>query len=380
MQALNRRESKAMNHAQLNILEVKELIKFKYRQMLAHPGLKIRPLFIEGHSGIGKTQIIRQAAAELTTELAGLIQGCTVECKVMNLQFTERPEFMGLGYVTSENKTAFAYPSLLPESGYGLYFMDEANRVERDIRSGMLTLLEDREINGHKMGSYWLPVLAGNPSIDDLYEVNEFDVALSDRVARVVLTGDMDLTLNHFKSKYQEHPLVAFLNEHKSFLSFEGNGISPRSFEYAIAATIDYHSMSHTALEISLAAELGYEAAELILSFMANKRLPSYQSMLSGSLESLNWLRENPDRNDVIAVINSGLITDLGKRSQSGLEYEKAERENIQNYISLIRDEHKHALLVETASLNLTLTFMRNFVQGTHMTESFIKMYSQQKA
>jgi hypothetical protein len=362
-----------VNHIHLNIEEIKELIKLRYRQMIESPDVKIRPLYIEGHSGIGKTQIIRQAAQELTEELASILGGNAVECKTMNLQFTERPEFMGLAYLTEDHRTAFAFPSLLPESGYGLYFLDEANRVERDIRSGMLTLLEDRAINGHKIGKYWMPILAGNP-IDEKYETNEFDVALADRVAKIIMAGDPQMAISYFKRKYAGHPLVEFLSSHQDFISFAGDGISPRTFEYAIRATPNFAKMTDTLKYIVLAAELGQSAASTVIAFLRDTSTPKYDDVVGGVDTAKEWLSQNRDRNDVITGINKALIADLKHRVASSKTFTSNEVENIRNYIIHVGDEHKQAIMLEASKENVTMELMSNFIQGTALVGFFVKL------
>jgi hypothetical protein len=367
-----------MSRAILNIQEVKDLIKTKFYQMLANPNVKVRPLYIEGHSGIGKTQLVRQAAKELTAELALRLNNQIVQCKTVNLQFTERPEFMGLSYVTENKKTAFAFPLLLPEDGYGIYFLDEANRVDRDIRSGMLTLLEDREINGHKMGKFWLPVLAGNP-IDDKYETNEFDVALSDRLAKVVMNGDIQLTIDYFKRQYAGHPLVEFLDHQKEFISFSGSGVSPRSFEYAITATLEFNTIPEKTRQTILSAELGYDCAAVITAFLNDKRAPKYEDLFDGTDSVVAWVTENPERNDAISAINRALVSDLKHKTSQGQAFSDGQKLAIQNYISSIRDEHKCALVIDTTRESLTIQFLQSFIEGTPMVEHFIDMYAMNK-
>lgn len=367
-----------LNFPHFDILEIKDLLKVKYRQMLKHPEIKVRPLYIEGHKGIGKSQIIRQAAEELSEELCEILKGEKVNCRTINLQFTERPDFMGAQYITDDKKAAFAYPSLLPESGYGIYFLDEANRVERDIRSGMLTLLEDREINGHKIGKFWLPVLAGNPN-DDNYEVNEFDAALSDRIAKVILDGKIEHTLIYLNKKYPGHPLVEFLNHHQNFVSFSGSGISPRSFEYAITSTLIDPGEEMT--EKLLSAELGYDAAATILAFLNDNRAPKYEDLIGAKAEEVVlWVEKNSHRNDAVAIINRALVADLRQRIEQKEVFNTYEKSAVQKYLQIIRDEHKHSLVVETNKAGITLDFITIFVQGTSMVDTFIKMYSNQKS
>ena len=368
-----------MTPIQLNIKEVKELLKFKYMQMINSPGLKVRPLYIEGHAGIGKSQIVRQAAKELTEELAEMLAGEVIECKMVSVQFAERPDFMGYPRdVEQDGEVVMKYsrPILLPNKGYGFYFMDEANRVDKDIRSGMLTLLEDREINGHTVGKFWLPVLAGNPTGDDNYETNEMDAALRDRIAKVVMIGDAQLTIDHYKKKYGDHPLVGFISNNPDFLSYSGDGCSPRSFEYAMIATLDHKQMPEELLYVALAAELGVQGASTIMAFMKDSLAPKYDQVLSGAEEAFQWLSSNPGRNDVINGINKAFVTDLKNRQASKKKFYDEEIKSIRRYLESVSDEHKLALVTDTNRENLFMGFIETFIQGTPMTEFFIQVYA----
>jgi predicted ATPase len=369
----------SMIHVSLNIDEVKELLKFKFRQIILNPGLKVRPIYIEGHAGIGKTQIVRQAALEVSRELESELKGEMVECRVINLQFTERPEFMGLGYnVQEETEMVMKYsrPLLIPSSGYGFYFMDEANRTDRDIRSGMLTLLEDREVNGHKMGPFWLLVLAGNLSDDSKYETNDMDVALRDRIAKVIMVGDANITISHLNNKYHNHPLMDFLKANPDFLSFTGDGCSPRSFEYALRATLDFDMMNEDLLYRALAAEVGVQGASTIAAFLKDRDVPTYEKVLSGQPDAMTWIRKNKGRNDVVSSLSRKLVADLKERQLNNKKFYDEEVLALKNYIETISDEHKLSIITEVKKESLIIPFMATFIQGTPMTDFFIKMYA----
>lgn len=375
-----------MSAIQLNINEVKEILKFKFMQMVRNPGLKVRPLYIEGHAGIGKSQVVRQAAMELTEELRGLLDGEPVECRLINLQFTERPEFMGLGYNVQEGDDVtmkYSRPILLPKDGFGFYFMDEANRTDRDIRSGMLTLLEDREVNGHKIGQFWLPVLAGNPIGTDDYETNDMDIALRDRIAKVVMMGDSRLTINHLKKKYPGHILLDYIDQNPEFLSYTGQGCSPRSFEYSIIATLDHKTMSLDLLSRTLAAELGTEGASVIMAYLKDRQAPKYNQILSGEAVAFEWLKANTGRNDVVASISKGFIGDLKTRHADKVRFSESEVASMRAYIECISDEHKLALVTSASGENITMPFMEIFIQGTPLVDFFINVsaiYNNQQA
>ncbi|MBK7962540.1 MAG: AAA family ATPase [Bdellovibrionales bacterium] len=253
---------KAFDTLEIGIREVKDILIERFLFQLKNPKDRLRPLYLEGHAGIGKTQVIHQVAALLSTQLKK-----PVRCQTLNLQFCERPDFMGLPRIDADRDTVFARPKILPKEGLGILFLDEANRVDSDIQSGMLTLLEDRNINGHQIGSDWMIVLAGNPagsSGGTQYNVGDFDYALQDRIAKVGVKGSIDDLTQYLRTKYPGHPLLHILEYSPDFISFDGQGCSPRSFEYALRSTLGLSDPENKAMYRQLALELGPAAASRI--------------------------------------------------------------------------------------------------------------------
>src|SRR5271166_4818344 len=105
----------------LNSKEIKEAIKFRFFEKLKNPNMKLRPLYITGHAGIGKSAVVKQAVAEIEQELREMEKNkkLEVDCKVISAIFLEVPEFQGLCHVTIDPKekeeiSVFARPSLIP--------------------------------------------------------------------------------------------------------------------------------------------------------------------------------------------------------------------------------------------------------------------------
>ena len=85
------------------------------------------PVLLEGPHGIGKSQLIEQAAAKLGI---GFI--------VRDLSLMEPPDLIGLP--TQKNgKTVYSPPNFLPETGKGMLVFEELNRSERYMMSPCLS-------------------------------------------------------------------------------------------------------------------------------------------------------------------------------------------------------------------------------------------------
>lgn len=363
----------------LPIEEVKFLIKYRLTQQLRSPDAPIRPLYIEGHAGIGKTQIVRQCAEEFSIQYKDALKGAKVEAKTLNLQFMERPDFMGLGYVDENKKTRFATPLILPTEGFGILFLDEANRVDKDIRSGMLTLLEDRDINGHKLGKGWIVVLAGNPSdtpeSEGQYEVGEFDTALRDRVAVVELRPTVEGLLKYLQGKYPDNSLVRFLGMNKSFVSFNGKGISPRSFEYGIKATLGLNLEKHQ-IQRLLEAEFGVEMG-LLAASSATTLVFTYDHLLTATqLVGNRDFLAAVNKNDSVMYLLNELSTDFERRTEHKTPYSQKEIDNIKYFLRFIPAEHRISMVAVLKDKPYLDEFFKVFIKGTELHQAFNAIFN----
>lgn len=136
-----------------------------------------RPPLLSGPHGIGKSELLEQAAKELGIKF--------VSC---DLSLMEPPDLIGLPKV-SGSITQYAPPVFLPRNGKGLLLFEELNRCERYMRAPCLQLLTARRLNEYSLPQGWLPAAAINPADKD-YEVFDIDPALASRFAQVALMPD----------------------------------------------------------------------------------------------------------------------------------------------------------------------------------------------
>src|SRR5207249_5537844 len=75
------------------------------------------PVLLHGRHGVGKSELLAQAAARLGI---GLV--------VRDLSLMEPPDLVGMPKVGKDGKTHYAVPSFLPTAGRGLLVFEELNR------------------------------------------------------------------------------------------------------------------------------------------------------------------------------------------------------------------------------------------------------------
>lgn len=149
-------------------------------------------VMIWGAPGIGKTQIVKQAASSLEQELGKKIPVVIVTLSQMQpydlngipLLFAKEGEqdyIMPLSK-RGEVQMDFAIPAWLPGAGdeaEGILFFDEINRAQPDMLAAALTLLLDRKAQKYTMPSGWRVWGAGNRAMDG--PVQPFEAAVASR-------------------------------------------------------------------------------------------------------------------------------------------------------------------------------------------------------
>lgn len=186
--------------------ELKKMIKTRLKAVLkaGEAGdiqgvLDVKPIFIFGAPGIGKTQIVAQVCDELGKELYG---------KPLNLQFVdgefaEPVDFAGVPSVVDIEAPSEETPygkgvtrsnvavNLLPfdngrDNMGGIIFIDELNRMPQEVIKVFMKLAQSRRIGqNYQIPLKWYIVAAGNRPEDDPREVKAMGTALRDRFSVV---------------------------------------------------------------------------------------------------------------------------------------------------------------------------------------------------
>lgn len=177
-----------------------------------------KPVLLEGRHGVGKSQLIEQAADDLG-----------IDCIVRDLSLMEPPDLIGLP-VQDNGRTKYSPPSFLPDSGRGLLVFEELNRSERYMMAPCLQLLTARTLNDYRLPDGWLCVAAINPASEG-YEVNSLDAALLSRFIRIQIEPDVK-SWTDWAAQCDAHPaVVKFVSATPDIFAAEQS--NPRSWAYA---------------------------------------------------------------------------------------------------------------------------------------------------
>jgi hypothetical protein len=152
-------------------------------------GGRAKPIFIYGAPGIGKTEIVTQAADELGIGL-----------QIIDLQFFNPEDFLGIpsrhdirpskveGGILVDPGSGFTRsnpPRLLPpdnlENGEGgIIFLDEMNRANKAVLNSIMQFVQKGKVSEYQLPDKWVIIAAGNRP-EEAEGVADFDFALADR-------------------------------------------------------------------------------------------------------------------------------------------------------------------------------------------------------
>ncbi len=175
-----------------------------------------RPVLLEGPTGIGKSEIVRQVAERLG-----------VATVVLDLSLLEPPDLVGLP-VLHEGRTTYALPSILPADGAGILMLEELNRAERYIQQPALQLLTARRLHEYVLPPGWVCFAAVNPETAD-YQVTPLDRALRARFLTLSVRADRSAWLAWAQTHGVHPAVVALAQGHERIL----DDVPPRTWTYA---------------------------------------------------------------------------------------------------------------------------------------------------
>lgn len=196
-------------------------------------GLRTIPICLCGNPGIGKSQMVQQAAAKLGAELYEV----RVALAVDSSDFTGLPlidkriDSNGRVY---DARTLYSRPELLPfmskdedgkfvsDNKLRVVFFDEVNRgADPSITNAIFQLLTEYKLGTHQLYPNTVIVLAINPE-NTGYMVNEMCPALVNRMAFLYIKPDLQQWLDYARTKNIDNNILAFVESFPQHFSQSG--------------------------------------------------------------------------------------------------------------------------------------------------------------
>jgi len=337
----------------LENLQTISFIKDRIKKSYEHRHLRNRPLCIVGHQGTAKSEGVKQVANELG-----------IDCIIAPFQSADPSDFMGLMKIEGDT-TEYKRPAWFPAKGKGIFFIDEINRIQRDIIACFYTLILNREINGHKLGDAWIIVAAANPSECDgeSYDVMELDAAMIRRFRFYGVLPDVEGFTNYMCDKYGPNSLVyQFILADPTVVSFEGKRGSPRDFEFLHISSVEneFDKIDIQSIKSIASADIGIELSSSFASFLNLRTYCTPQMILENDwsvcVAGLKKAQDN-GRFDIETAIMRG-VADLYLKTKEG---------NIDNIVSFME-------FVGAEKAITMLQLMVNIVKKTYEKDLIVKL------
>lgn len=129
-------------------------------------------VLLVGGTGVGKTAIIKALAARLG-----------IGYRRLDASVLEASDLAGYP-VERAGRMDFLRPSWMPDPDTepdGIVVIEEATRPTQSVKNGLLNLISEKEINGHKLPPGWTIHGTANPATDLYQDAEELDAAFAAR-------------------------------------------------------------------------------------------------------------------------------------------------------------------------------------------------------
>ena len=185
------------------------------------PRVRQRPVLLIGAPGIGKTQIMEQAARECGVALVAYSITHHTRQSAIGLPFISKKQYGEKEYEVTEYTMSEIVASVydkMEETGLseGILFIDEINCVSETLAPAMLQFLQCKTFGNHAIPDGWVIVAAGNPP-EYNKSVRDFDVVTLDRVKKIPVEPEFDVW-KEYAYQADIHPaILAYLEIRRDY-------------------------------------------------------------------------------------------------------------------------------------------------------------------
>lgn len=315
------------------VSEVKEMIR-DFAHNAEKNGVRI-PILLEGHAGIGKSQLVQQMAEEL---------GFTY----VDLRLAEQEPGDLIGIPRSrDGVTVWDRPSWIPAdvNTKVMLALEEVNRAPEDVRQAIFQALTEYRLHTHVLPTVVQIISLINPC-NSVYHVSELDLAYISRHYRMTVDPEVNEWLTWMHEKGGDDRVIQFIGVHNDLLlkPVEGSDPwpNPRAWKYLSDAL---KVVTKDARLFDLAAGfVGKDAAVTFRRFCDKeyKKPVSGKEILADYSSVEKKLKEQ--RNDEMNVT----VTDLCNLLASGkAKLQKKQFENLRDFLIAKEPDGKYVLKAE---------------------------------
>ena len=210
----------------MNIKRAKEEIERAVKAYLAKdprgeyaiPAVRQRPILLMGPPGIGKTQIMEQAARACGVALVSYTITHHTRQSAVGLPFIRQKHYGGRDVSVTEYTMSEIIASIyekMEATGLqeGILFIDEINCVSETLAPTMLQFLQCKTFGNQAVPAGWVIVAAGNPP-EYNKSVREFDIVTLDRVRRMDIEPDLPAWREYARAAGTHGAILSYLELH----------------------------------------------------------------------------------------------------------------------------------------------------------------------
>lgn len=208
----------------MNIKSAKEEIKNTVRAYLQKDEngnyrispVRQRPLLLMGPPGVGKTQILEQAAQECGVALVSYTITHHTRQSAVGLPFIQKKTYGEKEYSVTEYTMSEIIASVydkMESTGLreGILFIDEINCVSETLAPTMLQFLQGKTFGNQKVPEGWIIAAAGNPP-EYNRSVREFDIVTLDRVRKIEVEPDFAVWKEYAYRQSIHSAIISYLD------------------------------------------------------------------------------------------------------------------------------------------------------------------------
>ena len=210
----------------MNIKRAKEEIEHTVKAYLAKdalgeyaiPSIRQRPILLMGPPGIGKTQIMEQAARECGVALVAYTITHHTRQSAVGLPFIRQRHYGDKDVSVTEYTMSEIISSVyakMEATGLkeGILFIDEINCVSETLAPTMLQFLQCKTFGNQAVPAGWVIVAAGNPP-EYNKSVRDFDIVTLDRVRRMDIAPDLQVWKDYARTAHIHSAILSYLDLH----------------------------------------------------------------------------------------------------------------------------------------------------------------------
>jgi len=328
-------------------------------------------VMLKGNHGIGKSQIVKQAADNLGIPMIDfrLSQNDVGDIKGIPFQRNGRtifapPEFMPItenDALELKDLLGLAEDMSLGRFGdKGILFLDEINRASREVQQAAFELVLDRRLNLRSLPDGWRVVTAINDN-DDLYTVGALDPAFVSRFMVIDFNPSREEWMEWARKEGVHDAVLTFITKHPELLDPNKETIDENNKEgvrklfdrrswHRFSNTIQsFETKDHSVLN-KKPKDLNY-LHMLASGFIGTVAATKFRSFIENDYESLSadiilnkW--DKSVEKKLKAIVKAGRIPELSSYNEllmaylteSGKMSTKAKK-NLSKYIDLMPKE-----------------------------------------